>query len=77
MFYNFRNLAVTASECQRNFTAHNPELSDEQALLAEKLALEQASCQFCCTSLTGGAKRDEPVSTCGKPLPLLPISTHY
>jgi hypothetical protein len=47
MFAVSVNLAVALSECQRDWTAHKPKLSGEQALVAEKLALEYHGCQFC------------------------------
>jgi hypothetical protein len=46
MLSSFEDLAVPASECQRDWGGHKPQLLREQGLLAEKLALKYGACQF-------------------------------
>jgi hypothetical protein len=51
MLSSFLNLAVPASECQRDRSGHRPELLRGQGLVAEKLALKYGACQFHSSSL--------------------------
>jgi hypothetical protein len=62
MFWNQRELALHAGECQQERYGHRPDLFRGQGFLAEKLALEYDACQLCLSSLIGGKGREEALA---------------